>query len=98
MSDPSIKKRNKKRRKKAKGASGEAGAADSQPNGQEKVPKVSYKGSERVYLIHSSLNYQTILINWWLFHEVTFTGNLDTLQQSIMNHLGVISRRVQNFR
>ena len=41
MSDPSIKKRTKKRRKKAKGASGEAGAADSQPNGQEKVPKVS---------------------------------------------------------
>ena len=41
MSDPSIKKRNKKRRKKGKGASSEAGAADAPTNSQEKVPKVS---------------------------------------------------------
>ena len=44
MSDPSIKKRNKKRRKKGKGASGEAGAADGQPNSQEKMPKVILVG------------------------------------------------------
>lgn len=40
MSDPNIKKRNKKKRKKGKGASGEAGAADNQPSTLEKVPKV----------------------------------------------------------
>ena len=52
MSDPSIKKRTKKRRKKAKGASGEAGAADGQPNGQEKVPKVSIMtGDQRFFLL-----------------------------------------------
>ena len=56
MSDPSIKKRNKKRRKKGKGAAGEPGAADSQPNGQEKVPKVSNKGRERYNLTRWSWN------------------------------------------
>ena len=72
MSDPSIKKRNKKRRKKAKGASGEAGTAENQPNGQEKVPKVSDKGSDRVYLTHSSSNDLSELVVVFHDHEVTF--------------------------
>lgn len=44
MSDPSIKKRNKKRKRKGKGPAGEAGGAvpldESQGNGHDKMPKV----------------------------------------------------------
>ena len=44
MSDPSIKKRNKKRKRKGKGTAGEAGGAvlpdDAQGNGHDKMPKV----------------------------------------------------------
>lgn len=80
MSDPNIKKRNKKRRKKAKSAPGEAGAADNQPNGQEKVPKVSDEGSEPFNLTHRSWNYQTILINeWLLWGDLYVKLNMQTL-------------------